>query len=70
MAYGNQMTEMLVKKAQELGILHAENGMPKKLRIHDRKVINEAYSLAYDGHKTPLKLFSVDEQFKEMFGAN
>ncbi len=70
MAYGNEVTRMLLERAAKAGKADAIAGRARRI-VHPRKCIQDAYDLEYEKHEGTLAhaLISVDEQFNEMFGA-
>jgi len=70
MAYGNEVTRMLLERAAKAGEADAIAGKARQV-VHPRKCIQEAYDLAYERCEGTLahSLMSVDKTFNEMFGA-
>ena len=70
MAYGNEVTRMLLERAAKAGKADAIAGKDKR-RIHARQCIQDAYDLEYEKHEGTFAhaLMSVDDTFNEMFGA-
>jgi len=70
MAYGNEVTRMLLERAAKAGKSDAIAGKARKI-VHPRKCIQEAYDLEYERCEGTLahSLMSVDKTFNEMFGA-
>ena len=70
MAYGNEVTRMLLKRAAKAGEEDAIAGRARRI-VNPRKCIQEAYDLAYEKFEGTLahSLATFDEAFNEILGA-